>query len=118
MIVGTILLTNNDEYVCNNKLPERPLWDRELLKAVISGGTVSPKGYRMLPPSLEALVSITQDEPTAPITIEEIDSLSDLLIVSRTRSMCPNGKVFRLDNFEPIIKNEGVEIWKRISSKK
>jgi hypothetical protein len=117
MIVGTILLTENDEYVCGDKLPERPLWDKELLKSVISGGTVSPIGYLMLPLSLQALVSIAQDEPTTPITIKEIDSLSDLLIVSRTRSMCPNGKVFRFDNFELIVKDERIEIWKRISSK-
>jgi hypothetical protein len=113
MILATILLTIDDEYLCDGDLPDRPQFDKKLLASIIKGETVSHEGYRMLPPSLQELVSITHGEPTAPITVPEINGLADILIVSRSRSRCHNGKKFRFDNFERILEQGQIEIWRR-----
>jgi hypothetical protein len=113
MITGTILLTQNNEYLCDDHLPERPQYDKNLLKSLIEFGSVSQGGYDMLPPSLQEIATITHGEPQTPITVQEINYLSDILMVSRSRSKCDNGKVFRLDRFEKILEQGQIEIWKR-----
>ena len=115
MVVGTILLTADRQYVINNdKLPKRGHWDKELLKTLAKGHTVSQKGYEMLPPSIKSLVKVTDGEPTFPVLIPEIDALSDLLIVSHSYEVSTVGKVFDLDrSFELLTCGKKTSIWRR-----
>ena len=115
MIVSTILLSTNNCYVDRQgKLPERPSFDKELLTTICSGQVVSKVGYKMLPPSIKDKVIMTEQvEPEVGITISEIDGLTDLLLVVRSKQECLGGKEFRFTNFECIIKDTQIEIWKR-----
>ena len=115
MIVGTILLDADDCYTYDNgELPNRPTFDKELLTFLVKGKAVSHKGYRMLPMSIKKVISeITSKEPEFPVTIPEIDGLSDLLIVSRGNKNGENGKKFRFDKFKLITTQREIEIWKR-----
>ena len=115
MIVGTILLDENDCYTYDNgKLPGRPDFDKELLTFLTKNNTVSHEGYRMLPMSIKRVTyGITHGMPTFPVTIPEIDALSDLLIVSRGKVNGENGKKFRFNRFELITTQREIELWKR-----
>jgi len=114
-IVGTILLTADRQYVIDEgRLPVRGNWDKELLTTLAKGNTVSQKGYEMLPPSIQDVVHITSGEPTFPVTIPEIDSLSDLLIVSHSYEISTVGKEFDLDrSFELLTVGKKTSLWKR-----
>ena len=113
MITACILLDQNDNYVYpDGKLPMRPKWDKRLLGTFIEKGSVSFKGYNLLPPSLKNLAKITPGEPVTPITIPEIAGLADILVVSRSKEM-RQGKRFRLDAFEQILSEGKLEIWRR-----
>ena len=114
MIVSTLLLDLDDNYLCNDKLPSpRPTYDKKLLSAFIEFGSVSQGGLELLPPSLKQVATVTHGEPQTPLTIPEINYLSDILIVSRSRSHGINGKKFRFDRFERILLQGQIEIWKR-----
>jgi len=117
MIVGTILLTADRQYVIDGgRLPTRGSWDKELLKTLAKGHYVSDKGYEMLPPSIQAVVKQADkwQEPEFPVTIREIDSLSDLLIVSHSNEVSPIGKVFELNrSFELLTYGKKTSIWRR-----
>lgn len=112
MRIGTILLTKDNKYVDDlGNLPKRPKHDKEMLAALLSCKIVSPKGYKLLPPSLQALcVNDPYKQPTFPITIPEI-AACDLLIVSKSPEEIKGGKVFRLNGFKCILKDRKGEIW-------
>jgi hypothetical protein len=112
MEVGTILLSKNNKYVDDlGNLPKRPSHDKEMLSALLSCQIVSPKGYKMLPPSLQAVcVNDPYKSPTFPVTIPEIATCK-LLIVSRSAEEIAGGKVFRLNDFKCILKDRKVELW-------
>jgi len=113
MITSTLLLDKNDNYVYpDGSLPTRTQWDKKLLQTFIELGLVSDAGFRLLPPSLKQIATKTLGEPTCPITIQEIAALSDILIITRSRDE-KVGRRFRLDAFEPILKELRLEIWKR-----
>jgi hypothetical protein len=113
-IVATILLDPNDKYICEeNRLPTRPLFDKELLYSLVKGETISQKGWEMLPPSMRADVILNDRVEPYPITVDEIGALTDILIVSRSNHSCKDGKVFRLDKFKLILKQPNLEIYRR-----
>ena len=114
MIVSCILLSPDNVYVDQfDSLPDRPDFDKELLTTLCRNMVVSSKGYEMLPPSIRALVIENPSrEPEIGITIDEIDALTDLLIVVRSKTRI-DGRRFRLDRFEPIVIDTKIEIWKR-----
>jgi len=115
-IYATLLLDQDNRYVYNNgDLPYRPMWDKHLLQSIANDEFVSQEGFMMLPPSIRKVVHVVMDkiyQPTLPITIPEIDELSDMLIISRS-SGSGLGKIFRLDKFEQILCAQGIEIWRR-----
>ena len=115
-IFSTILLDEEDRYICDDGLPHRQTWDKGLLKEIVRGETISEEASRMLPKSIVAVAyDITDEvEPSTGITIEEISALSDILIVSRSSKPCEGGKKFRFDNFKRIVKQPHLEIWRRI----
>jgi len=117
MIVGTILLTSDRQYVINGgQLPGRGDWDKDLLTTLAAGQIVSDEGYKMLPPSIQTVVRQIDkwQEPTFPVTIPEIDALSDLLIVSHSYEISPVGKVFNLDkSFKLLTAGKKTSIWIR-----
>ena len=114
MIVSTILLSANNCYVDKDgNLPTRPEFDKELLATLLKGQAVSVEGYNMLPPSLKNLCFKNVTQEPYPITIPEIDALSDLLIVSRSNDYIVGGKEFRFDNFTLLVKQPLVAIYKR-----
>jgi len=111
-MIGTILLSKDDKYVDDlGNLPKRPAGDKELLMGLLSAQIVSPRGYKMLPPSLQAVcMNDLYKFPTFPVTIPEIDKCT-LLIVSRSPEAIEGGKVFRLNGFRCILKDRKVELW-------
>ena len=118
-IYSTILLDENDNYLCDGKLPERRMWDKELLKSIVDGEIISKQAAELLPKSIkETAKDITNEvQPTVGITIEEISALSDILIVVRSGAVCKdNFKKFRFTNFKRILREFNLEIWKRITN--
>jgi len=116
MIVSTILLTKDNFYINENgDLPKRGLHDKHLLTELVRGQTISTKAAEMLPPSIKGLAQVISDkvEPTVGITIREIAGLSDILIVSHSTELIVRGSVFRLDNFELLVKDRKTSIYKR-----
>ena len=115
IIVGTILLTADRQYIIDEgRLPVRPAHDKELLTTLAKGNTVSQKGYDMLPPSIQKLVTVTKGQPSFPVTIKETDALSDLLIVSHSYEVSPVGKEFDLDrSFELLTVGKKTSLWRR-----
>jgi len=115
MIVGTILLTADRQYVIDEgRLPLRGSWDKELLTTLATDQQVSYEGYEMLPPSIREVTSRTEGEPTFPVTIPEIDALSDILIVSHSYEVSTIGKVFDLDrSFKLLTVGKKTSIWVR-----
>ena len=113
MTVATLLLDKNDNYVyADGSLPTRTTWDKELLKTFIQFGLISKEGYDLLPPSLQKVSTRALSKPSTPITIKEIATLSDILIITRSKDE-RKGKRFRLDEFEPVAKEQRLEIWRR-----
>ena len=116
MIVGTILLDSEDKYTDEvGNMPTSPAMNKVWLKALVKDEIISTQAYGILPKSISKVAkAVTNEtEPTTPITIEEIDALSDILIVVRSLSLLENGKKFRFDNFSPVFKTELIEIWVR-----
>ena len=115
MIIGTILLTRDNQYVLgeDNHLPARGNHDKKLLTRLAKGHSVSHKGWDMLPQSIRANVFVTDTKPTFPVTIDEIDALSDFLFVSHSDETNTIGKIFRLDSFELLVKDKNVSIYAR-----
>jgi len=114
MKVALILLTPNNVYVSDDgKLPKRPAFDKALLASVVSGEKVSPLGFDTLPPSMQEVIAQgpSQGGNTFPITIPEIDT-AKLLIISRSNEEM-EGKVFRMDNFKRLVKQDQLELWIR-----
>lgn len=111
-MIGTILLTCDNQYITNDgKLPDRPDYDKDMLRAMSNGNTVSPAGSKMLPPSIRGLVSMSEVY-NFPVTIREL-AKADILLVNRSTSTFDGGKVFRLDNFRCIVKEKQIELWIR-----
>jgi hypothetical protein len=116
-MINTILLSKNGCYVDENgNLPSRENvpWDKELLKAFCQNQIVSGKGFNSLPPSMRKIVkkqNIHDEEITMAVTIPEIANYSDVLLISRSSEFLENGKEFRLDKFQCLIKNKDIEIW-------
>ena len=116
MEIGSILVDTNDVYVYDdNILPLRTSWDKRLLKTLVSLGDISEKGYAILPRSIKDVSEVTKGLPNVCVTIKEIDALADLLFVTRVppRRGYREVRKFRFDKFEPIVKTDTLEIWKR-----
>lgn len=100
MKVGTILLDPFDRYIDRNgKLPERPYFDKSLLKSICSKGTVSLEGFDLLPNSITSITQVDAFREDIMITIRELNE-ADLLIVTRSNVVCEGGKKFRLNGFK------------------
>ncbi len=114
-IIGTILLTTEDQYVVgeDDKLPARPDFDKKWLTALAKDQAVSNKGYKILPSSIKKEVNCDGREIEFPVTIPEINGLCDVLIVIRSNEINAIGKVFKFTHFDRIIKDRKVEIWTR-----
>lgn len=117
MIVSTILLTADNQYVKDDgSLPARPDFDKKLLTELCRGELITDEAHAMLPRSISSLAWSAEAEfkdPTIGITIREIAMLTKLLIVVRSTEWFTGGRVFRLDNFEQIVKDRKVELWVR-----
>jgi hypothetical protein len=101
----------DDSYICGDRLPKRPNGDKEFLSAMVEGEYISEKALDMLPPSIVAKI----DKPTIGITIDEIATITDILIVIRSDEVC-RGKKFRLDNFKLLIQSDRIEIYKKVNN--
>ena len=115
-IYSTILLDENDCYLCDNKLPHRASFDKGLLTAMVKDEYISKEAGLLLPESIKwQAADITNSiQPTIGITIKEIDALTDILIISRSTKTCRGEcKKFRLDKFKCILKTQQIEIWTR-----
>ena len=114
MITSSIILDINNRYVGKNgQLPSRPGFDKAFLTNLVSKNLVSKAGFDLLPKSIRSKAVITHGEPELPLTIPEIDGLTDMLIVIRSYIDLGKGKKFRLDRFKRIAKSGQIEIWFR-----
>ena len=113
-MIGTILLSKDGKYIDKDgKLPPRPIYDKDMLRAFVKGNNVSLEGFAMLPPSIQGVVGEKASEGwTMPITILELAEC-DLLLVNRSDEDLDGGKVFRLDNFKCIVEEKLIELWIR-----
>ena len=114
-MIASLLLTKNNVYVKEDgTLPLRPDFDKDLLTGLAKGLTVSKAGYDMLPKSIKKEVYHfqTNQQPAFPVTINEIDALADILIVVWSNEI-GRGKVFRFDNFEPLLKQRDISLYIR-----
>ena len=111
-MIGTILLTSNDEYVkADGSLPTRPKFDKELLTALCKGSRISFNGYNRLPPSIRSVARKVCKEPDVAITIPELGKASVLIVVRSLELGGAGSKQFRLDKHRLIIKQRDIEIW-------
>ena len=114
MTVGTILLSSDGNYLTREgNLPQRPAWDKEWLKTMVSLNTISHAGYDTLPPSIRDISTVTNGDPTMAITIPELGHLPDLLYVVRSSQPAPGGRKFRLDEYESVLKEQRFEVYRR-----
>ena len=112
-MISTILLTQENVYVKEDgTLPSRPSHDKSILSNMLKGHTVTKKGFAMLPNSMKKDVFCDERSPSFPVTVPEIEALSDIILVVRSIELC-RGKVFRLDSFELLLKNRDIELWIR-----
>lgn len=115
MIVSTILLSLDDEYVDKDgNLPTRPAFDKSMLRELCKGKAISSAAEAILPTSIKNVIGGME---FIPITIKEIDAYAELLIVIRSKSQSLGGKVFRFTNFKMLAKSEEIEIWIRKEKK-
>ena len=113
-MVSTILLSSDDTYVKDGRLPiGRPDWDKELLTALCKGAFISSEAEKMLPKSISSKTITVSSLVSIGITIPEIDRLAKVLIVVRAGIASNGGKKFRFTNFKNIMKSEQIEIWEK-----
>lgn len=111
-MIGTILLTSNDEYVkADGSLPTRPKFDKELLTALCKGSRISFNGYNRLPPSIRSVANAVFKEPYVAITIPELGKASILIVVRSPELVGAGFKRFRFDKHRLIVKQKDIEIW-------
>lgn len=108
--IGSLLLDQNDRYVIDDTLPNRPSNDKAWLKLLIENLNVPTKNLRYLPKSLHP--SSKDMQGFLGIRIRDI-ATADILLIHRTHDTREGGKKFRLDNYEKL---EKVEIWVRKNS--
>ena len=114
MIIGTLILDLQDRYVSDDgRLPTRPNFDKVWLSAMVENSLISKEGFDTLPLGMQKLATITHGRPTLCITIPEIGTLANILIVTRSYEAMPDGKVFRLEAFEEIAKSGQFVMYKR-----
>ena len=114
MNVSTIALDANDRYISNSgTMPARLGWDKAMLREMVKHSVVSNEGFNLLPPSIQDVARISNGDNVLPITIQEIDGLSDLILVMRSYVTLANGPKFRFDRFKFIGKTGNLEIWSR-----
>ena len=115
-IFSTILLSADGCYLCDNELPSRIKGDKQFLRAMLTDEIISVRAYKLLPKSIRSVVkSVTNEtEPTTGVSIDEIDALTDILIVIRSGKKCEGDcKKFRMDKFELLIRSGQIEIYQR-----
>jgi len=114
-MIGTIILTLDNFYVDEHgNIPSRRgvEFDKELLRTFIRGEVISERAAAILPPSLVKEANHIAQVGTVAITIPEIADC-DILIITRSREQIIRGKQFRLDDFELVVKQRDIEIWRR-----
>ena len=116
-MINTILLSKNGCYVDKDgNLPKRPKFDKELLTAFCKDQIVSEEGFNILPPSIQKVVKKQKDNDiTLGVTIPEIATYSNVLLVIRSQEDIIDGKIFRLDNFKCLVKAGEIEIWIKVN---
>ena len=108
MKIGSLLLDWNDNYSVVGQLPDRPEWDKDWLKYLCEnaeGITYSPSTSRELPDWAKK----PRGDWDLNLGIATLEDKPALLLITRSYSTNPNGKRFRLDEWEQI----PVEVWRR-----
>lgn len=111
MLVGTLLLDQNDNYLIEGRLPRRPFFDKAFLKALTTQQQLTEKGKELMPLSIRNVAS-RMGEPGLLVGIKEISDRAHLLIVTRSAE-AGIGSKFRFDNFTLQVKTDKIELWVR-----
>ena len=119
MIVGLLLLDQNDCYVRENgRLPKRPSFDKNLLLGICQNQQplVSDNTKKDLPESMLNALDMTNflgaSNKDLALSPDKIDESAHLLIITRG-SEEGTGKKFRFDKFKRLVKMYDLEIWVR-----
>ena len=107
--IGSLLLDQNDRYVIDDTLPNRPSNDKAWLRLLVRNLNVKEADLAYLPRSIRPKVDM---QGFLGIRIRDI-ATADILLIHRTHDTREGGKKFRLDNYEKL---EKVEIWVRKNS--
>lgn len=115
MVVGILLLDQNDNYVTETgALPPRPAFDKRLLTNLVrrQRPLVSENTLKDLPPSIVNIMDLSRGRPDVALSPAEIDKEAHLLIISRSR-IAGQGKKFRMDKFQRFVIQGSLELWIR-----
>ena len=107
MRIGALLLDQNDNYLIEGRLPNRPAWDKNWLKYLCenaNGIIYSPATAKDLPewakkPAIDWDLNLG---------ISTLEAKPDLLLITRSTEQ-NRGTKFRLDEWERV----PVEVWRR-----
>jgi hypothetical protein len=109
MRVGTLVLTQENKYLIDKELPDKPAWDKEWLRYLV----VSCKGIDASPATIKDMPRWIKQKQGKPWDLNlGISTLAvnppDLLLITRVYDE-GEGPKFRLDDWELV----DVEVWKR-----
>ena len=120
MTIGLVLLTHDDSYLVDGRLPTRPSWDKDLLLGICENRKIvcSEATYKELPTPIISRgdVKIGNQPFGADINlgIDTFDRLPDLLLISRSTDMLGTKKFRYRDEYKQILNLGGFELWTKI----
>lgn len=107
--IGSLLLDQEDRYVIDDTLPNRPDNDKNWLRLLVRNLNVKEADLAYLPRSIRPMVDM---QGILGVRIRDIAE-ANILLVHRTHDTREGGKKFRLDNYEKL---EKVEVWVKKNS--
>lgn len=105
-MIAMVLLTEDDSYEVEGRLPQRPIGDKNILRGFYKNTYRDRLKKTELPDSIANVMSITPTE--LPVRIRDIGK-SDIIIVNRSKEYTEGKetKKFRLDGYH----RTTMEVW-------
>jgi hypothetical protein len=117
MKLGLLLLDKENNYLVDGRLPERPSFDKELLKYFVANYTISFRGNKHLPKAWDRhAVVLYPEHADVLLSISEIDEYADVILVTvsdENNISAKEKKKFRFDKFTLMLDLGVFRIYKR-----
>ncbi len=112
MRVGILLLTQDNQYVdAAGNLPQRPKFDKQLLKRLIKGQKVAASFNTInLMPEWNIQWAVNDYDVNLGISTMSLYP-PHLLIIVRSTETFTGGKVFRFDRWDLMVEQPNLELW-------